>query len=64
MVEALELFQKKITKKAIKFFAERKDVSFDEFHSFVNSKMGTEFHEEFTKIFYHHFLKVKEEGKN
>jgi len=61
MVEALERFQGKIARKAIKEFAERKEVSFEEFHNFVNLKMGTEFHEEFTEVFYKHFLEVREE---
>jgi hypothetical protein len=52
MVEASEKFQGIITRKAAKFFFQKEYVSFDEFHHFVNQKMGTEFHEEFTKLVY------------
>jgi hypothetical protein len=63
MVEALEQFQEKITKKAIKFFSGQIEVSFENFHNFVNARMGTEFNEEFTTQFYKHFLKIRMDKK-
>jgi hypothetical protein len=63
MVEGLIKFQEKITRKAIRFFAEQKDVSFEDFHNYVNYKMGTEFHENYVQEFYKHFVETRDQKK-
>jgi hypothetical protein len=62
MTEAIIKFQEKINKRAIKYFENRPDVSLEEYHQFVNFKMGTEFQESYIEIFYQDFLKKRKEN--
>jgi len=65
MTESLLKFRDRIARKAMQYYKEQgiEDVSFEQFHYFINYKVGTEIQEDFLREAYNFFLEKREQKR-
>jgi hypothetical protein len=65
MTEGLLKFRDRIARKAIQYYKEEQteEVTFEQFHFFINYKIGTEIHEDFVREAYKYFLEKREQKR-
>lgn len=65
MTESLIKFRDRIARKALQYYKEQgiENVSFEQFHYYINYKTGTELQEDFVREAYTFFLEKREQKR-